>query len=172
MSHIKERSGSGRAAATSQLLADHQNDASRSELIIQKLTALVAHPSCAAWLFTLVLLWICGNGAAAALGAIPLDAPPFFWLQGAISLCSLMIALLLLSSQRREGMLANRRDHLILEMVILAEVKSAKAIELLEEARRDNPMLRDRNDVQAETMAVPADHATVLEAIREESPGK
>ena len=172
MADMNEAGSAGPIIATSQLLAQHRNEASRSELVIERLTAFVAHPLRAAWFAALILAWIGGNLVAAANGALPLDPPPFFWLQGAISLCSLMIALLLLSSQRREGVLASRRDNLILEMVIQAEQKSAKAIELLEEARRDNPLLRDRNDPQAEQMAVPTDHVIVLGAIREENPGK
>jgi hypothetical protein len=40
-------------------------------------------------------------------------------------------------------------------------------IQLLEESRRDNPLIRDRVDQEAEAMAQPADPKSVLDAIRE-----
>jgi hypothetical protein len=36
------------------------------------------------------------------------------------------------------------REHLILELALLGEQKTAKVIELLEEFRRDNPLIRNR----------------------------
>jgi hypothetical protein len=40
-------------------------------------------------------------------------------------------------------------------------------IELLEESRRDNPLIHNRVDQEADVMAKPADPKTVLEAIKE-----
>jgi uncharacterized membrane protein len=54
-----------------------------------------------------------------------------------------------------------------LELAILSEQKTAKVIQLLEEFRRDNPMIRDRVDYEAEAMAQPADPQSVLAAIKE-----
>jgi hypothetical protein len=39
--------------------------------------------------------------------------------------------------------------------------------ELLEESRRDNPLIRNRVDQEAEAMAQPADPQSVLDAIKE-----
>ena len=50
---------------------------------------------------------------------------------------------------------------------MLSEQKTAKVIELLEESRRDNPLIQNRVDQEAEAMAKPADPKTVLEAIKE-----
>jgi len=49
----------------------------------------------------------------------------------------------------------------------LGEQKTAKVIELLEEFRRDNPLIRNRVDQQAEDMTHPADPQRVLDAIKE-----
>ena len=81
-------------------------------------------------------------------------------------MASLFIAVLILTTQRREGQLANHRAQLTLEIAILAERKSAKAIELLEELRRDSPTLVDRYDGQAHAMSAPTDHQSVLNAIK------
>ena len=40
--------------------------------------------------------------------------------------------------------LGQRRELLILELAILSEQKTAKVIQLLEEVRRDNPLIHDR----------------------------
>ena len=80
---------------------------------------------------------------------------------------SLYMVVLILATQRREDQLAQRRELLILELAILSEQKTAKVIQLLEESRRDNPLIRNRLDPEAETMAQPADPQSVLDAIKE-----
>ena len=49
----------------------------------------------------------------------------------------------------------------------MSEQKTAKVIQLLEESRRDNPLIHDRVDQEAEAMAQPTDPQSVLEAIKE-----
>jgi uncharacterized membrane protein len=56
------------------------------------------------------------------------------------------MVVLILATQRREDQLAQHREHLILELALLDEQKTAKAIELLEEFRRNNPLIRNRVD--------------------------
>jgi uncharacterized membrane protein len=70
---------------------------------------------------------------------------------------SLYIVVLILATQRREYQLAQLREQLTLELAILSEQKTAKVIQLLEESRRDNPLIRNRVDQEAEAMAQPAD---------------
>jgi hypothetical protein len=54
-----------------------------------------------------------------------------------------------------------------LELGILSEQKTAKVIELLEESRRDSPLIPDRVDQEANAMAQPSDPQSVLDAIKE-----
>jgi hypothetical protein len=63
--------------------------------------------------------------------------------------------------------LLDLREQLTLELAILSEQKTAKVIQLLEESRRDNPLIRNRVDQEAEAMAQPADPRSVLDAIKE-----
>lgn len=119
-------------------------------------------------MLTLVVIgWMGLNLLAAAFGHRPVDRPPFPWLAAAVSLVSLYMVVLLLATQRREDELARERELLLLELAILSEQKMAKMIQLLEEARRDNPLIRDRVDQEAEVMAQPADPQSVLAAIKE-----
>ena len=111
--------------------------------------------------------WISLNLLAAALGYRPIDPPPFSWLGGAVSLVSLYMVILILAAQQREYQLAQLREQLTLELAILSEQKTAKVIQLLEESRRDNPLIRNRPDQEAEAMALPADPQSVLDAIKD-----
>jgi uncharacterized membrane protein len=80
---------------------------------------------------------------------------------------SLYLVVLILGTQRREYELSKLLEHLALELAFLSEQKMAKVIQLLEESRRDNPLVPDRIDQEAEPMAQPADPESVLEAIKE-----
>lgn len=149
------------------LHAEHHRTATPLQRIVDRLTALVGRPRFIGLLTLLVVLWIGGNGLVAVAGYTPLDPPPFAWFDGVVSLGALYIAVLILTTQRREDQLAQHREQLTLELAILSEQKTAKVIELLEEMRRDNPNLRNRVDMEAEAMAVPADPQSVLNAIKE-----
>jgi uncharacterized membrane protein len=68
-----------------------------------------------------------------------IDPPPFVWLQGAITTGALYVALLILTTQRREDQFSTQRGQLMLELAILNDQKSSKTIELLEESSLDDP---------------------------------
>ena len=88
-------------------------------------------------------------------------------LTGAASLVSLYFVALVLTTQRRSDRLTLRRESLNMELAILNAQMSAKTIALLEELRRDTPIVRDRVDALADGMARPADAQSVIEAIQE-----
>ena len=77
------------------------------------------------------------------------------------------MVVLILATQRREDQLGQRRELLLLELAILSEQKTAKVIQLLEEFRRDSPLIHNRVDQEAAAMAQPADPQSVLDAIKE-----
>jgi uncharacterized membrane protein len=95
------------------------------------------------------------------------DPPPFVWLQGAVTTGVLYLAILILTTQRREEQLSNQRGQLMLELATLNDQKSSKIIEFLEEFRRDNPMIADHIDSEARAMSTPSDHRAVMDAIKE-----
>ena len=109
------------------------------------------------------------NSLAAALGFRPFDPPPFPWLSGAASLASLYLVVLILTAQKRDDRLMQRRELLSLELAILSEQKTAKVIALIEELRRDNPLIHNRIDEQADRMAEPANPQSVIDATKEAS---
>ncbi len=150
-----------------ELHAEHHRGATPIQRIVERLTAFVGRPRFIGLLTIASVLWISLNGVAPLFGLAPFDPPPFPWFDGAVSLAALYIALLILTTQRRQDQLAQHREQLTLELTILSEQKTAKIIQLLEEARRDNPNLRDRVDEEAAAMAIPADPQSVLDAIKE-----
>ena len=147
--------------------ASHEADKSSLQRLIERVTGGAGKPRFLALLTFLVAGWIALNAGLIALGRQPIDEPPFFWLQGAVSLAALYMTVLILTTQRREDKLAGLRDQLTLELSILSEQKSAKIIALLEELRRDDPAISDRPDADAEALATPADPDAVLTALKD-----
>lgn len=153
--------------AIAQLHADHEARATPLQRFVERLTARAGRPRFLALLTVVIVAWMAINVAMVAVGRKPLDEPPFFWLQGLVALTALYMTVLILTTQRREDEMAGHREQLTLELAILSEQKSAKIIALLEELRRDNPMIHDRHDAEAEALSTPADPNSVLEAIKE-----
>ena len=150
-----------------QLHAEHHDNATPLQRAVDRLTFTLGRPRFLGVLTVIVVIWIGANLLAAALGYRPIDRPPFAWLGAAVALVSLYMVVLILATQRREDQLAQRRELLILELAILGEQKTAKVIELLEEFRRDSPLIHNRVDREAVAMAQPADPQSVLDAIKE-----
>jgi uncharacterized membrane protein len=149
------------------LHAEHREDATPLQRAVERVTSLLGRPGFIAVVTVIVAGWAGFNLLAAALGFRPFDPPPFSGLASATSLASLYMVVLILATQRREDDLARHREHLILELALLGEQKTAKVIELLEEFRRDNPHIHDRVDHQADAMAQPANPQQMLDAIKE-----
>ncbi len=153
--------------AIARLHAEHHRSATPLQRIVDRTTAIVAHPSFIVAVTVAVLAWIAGNLVAVRLGGMRLDGPAFPWLQGAGELAAIYITTLVLMSQRRKDELSELREQLTLELAIMTEQKGAKIIALIEEMRRDNPLIANRVDLQADAMSTPADPTAVIEAFKE-----
>jgi uncharacterized membrane protein len=158
--HIEET-----VQAIGRLQAQHDSQATAVDRLMERITATIGRPAFLTWLGVIVATWALANISAPQMGYRALDPPPFAWLQGAVSLAALCVTVIILTTQRRADRLAGLREQLTLELAILGEQKTAKVIDLLEELRRDDPLLVDREDPEAKDMARPADPETVLEAI-------
>ena len=144
----------------------------RHQRAIETLTASIGRPQSLQIILASVAGWTVYNGLAPSVGAPQLDPPPYFWLQGTISLCALLVTTMVLTTQNRQGKRAAQRDHLDLQVNLVAEQKIAKLVSLLEELRRDLPSVHDRVDPIADAMTQAVDpHAvvSVLEQTLEDS---
>jgi uncharacterized membrane protein len=122
---------------------------------------ITRHHRAIAWVMDLIgrpfLLWAeIAFVTAWVLAARARDPPPFYWLQGLVGFCSLLLTTMVLIAQNRQRVLAEGRAHLDTQFNLAIEQKVTKLIGLVEELRRDLPV-RDRIDSQADSMARPTD---------------
>ena len=110
-------------------------------------------------------MWIISNAAAPFFHWKPVDAPPFAYLQDACSLGSLVIALVVLITQNRQGRVDERRAQFDLQISLLNEQKLTKIISLLEELRRDMPSVRDRHDPEVDRLTQAVDPKAMIDAL-------
>ena len=146
--------------------SDHHQDASRLDLIFAKIAAWLGHPGFTLVLSGFVVIWIGANLALQLAGRLPPDPPPFPLLSGLVALAALYMTGIILTTQRREDIRAERREQLTLELAIVIDQKASKLIALVEKLRLDHPDLVDHFDPEAQAMSAPADPEVVLNAIK------
>ena len=112
-----------------------------------------------------VTLWIMANIGAKYVGFSPFDPPPFSWLQGLVGLGALFTAIVVLVKQNRLAKMEERRARLELHINLLTEQKATKLINLMEELRRDLPMIKDRHDAEAHALQLPTDPESVIASL-------
>ena len=140
---------------------------SDSQRLLETVGGFMGEPYYLASVLAFVALWILANALPELLGRQPLDPPPFFWLQGVVSLGALLTATVVLITQNREAKLEERRSELELQVNLLTEQKTTKLIRLLEELRRDLPMIKDRHDPEATALQESTDLKGVLATLEE-----
>ncbi|MBV8637202.1 MAG: DUF1003 domain-containing protein [Candidatus Eremiobacteraeota bacterium] len=128
-----------------------------TQLGIERVTSGLGKPWFAWTVLAFVILWIGGNTAFRTYTHRPFDSPQFPLLELIVSLGSLLIAILILITQNRQNDVAHRRAEITLQMALVTEQKVAKVIDLLEQLRRDDPHLPNREDAAAASMAQATD---------------
>jgi uncharacterized membrane protein len=142
----------------------------KHQRMMEVLTAALGKPRTVYLILSIVVGWIAYNVAGPKLAGWPrLDPPPFFWLQGMVALSALLMTTLVLITANRQTRNAEERSHLDLQVNLLSEHKVAKLIALVEELRRDLPMVRDRIDREADAMQEAVDPHAMLEALERAS---
>jgi uncharacterized membrane protein len=179
-------SGSGRgeeaqSASAAGLLSDHINQniadivelqqrdiesTSLAQRRLERVSRLVARPTYILVLLGLVCGWIGFNALEQRLGLHAIDPPPFVWLQGLLTLVALLTATVVLIAQRRQTKVSEERAHLALQINLVTEQKVTKLIHLIEELRRDLPMVRNRADPHAAALEQRTDAAQVVSALK------
>jgi len=140
---------------------------SLSQRSVERLSRFIGRPMYLVSLLGMVAAWVAYNSTAALWGQRPFDAPPFEMLDGIMSLVALITTTIVLIAQNRQARLEQQHTHLALQVNLLTEQKVTKLIRLIEELRRDLPMVKDRHDAQATALQERADTAQVVSAIEE-----
>ncbi|HWS64068.1 MAG TPA: DUF1003 domain-containing protein [Steroidobacteraceae bacterium] len=140
---------------------------SLSQRRVERLSRFIGRPIYLIGLLGIVAAWVVYNSTAAVWGLNPFDAPPFELLDGIMSLIALITTTIVLIAQNRQAKLEQQHTHLALQVNLLTEQKVTKLIHLIEELRRDLPMVKDRHDAQATALQERADTAQVVSAIEE-----
>ncbi|MEO7719646.1 MAG: DUF1003 domain-containing protein [Capsulimonas sp.] len=134
---------------------------------VERVVSTLGRPIFLYLVLSVIVTWIAYNELAPREHWVRIDTPPFYWMQGTISLGGLLMAIVILIAQNRQSKLAESRAQLDLQVNLLAEQKIAKLIALVEELRRDIPSVRDRHDPEAEAMAAATNPEEVLAALEE-----
>ena len=133
--------------------------------VIERASSFVGRLEYLAFLVAFIAAWIAFNLFGSRVVLAPFDPPPFYWLQGFVSLYALLIGTAVLIRQERAARLAEQRAHLDLQVNLLTEGKVTKLIALLEELRRDLPNVENRHDPEVAGMQTPASPHAVLSAL-------
>jgi uncharacterized membrane protein len=141
----------------------------RAQRLLERVSAAIGRPLFLVVIVSFVAAWILVNLMGSRIGVRPFDPPPFSALQGIVSLSALLTTTIVLIGQNRLAKLERRREQLELQVNILTEQKTTTIIRLLEELRRDLPMVRDRHDPTAATLQVPTDATQILTALEKSS---
>jgi uncharacterized membrane protein len=131
----------------------------------------IARPAYLIGLLLFVAAWILLNSYAGVLEIPPLDPPPFYWLQGLVTLTALLTTTVVLIGQARQSRLAEQRAHLDLQINLLTEQKVTKLIHLFEELRTDLPGVQQRHDPHVSQLKRPTDAAQLATALKEKDAG-
>lgn len=151
---------------TNRLREQAQRETEQLHKPIERVFSALARPITLFIVIGVLAIWMAVNTYLHLRGEA-VDTPPFFWMQGLTSMLSLFTTLIILIVQTRQGRRQERRDQLELQINLLAEQKTAKLIQLIEELRRDLPNVRDREDAEANAMEHGTDPEQVLQVLDE-----
>ena len=138
-----------------------------SQRRVESIGRFIGRPVYLVALLCLVVGWIVANITLASVGKRPWDPTPFELLDGLLTLIALVTTTIVLIAQNRQSRLEQQHTHLGLQVNLLTEQKVTKLIHLIEELRKDMPMVRDREDPQAMALQERADANHVISAIEE-----
>lgn len=148
-----------------QLRAKAEQTVPRHQRIVELVTEFFGRPVFLYGLMVFVGVWILPALLPPTWGIPQFDPPPFEGLDKIISVGALLMTASVLVRQSRQEYLAEQRAQLSLQLNLLTEQKIAKLIALLEELRRDLPIVADRTDPEAEAMQQAVDPHTVIEIL-------
>jgi uncharacterized membrane protein len=146
--------------------ARREQQLSRPQRALDRVAVFVGQPQFLVGVMAGVVLWISVNLLMPHLGIPPFDPPQFSYLQRLIGLASLLVTNVVLFRQNRQERLADQREHLNLQVSLLAEHKITKLIELVERLCAITLPVGAR-DPEIETLKRSIDPQTILGVLEE-----
>lgn len=147
---------------------DHEREASTTQRAIEAASLFFGSPAYLAGVVAFAILWIAVDAWGRAHGWPHMEEPPYFWLQGIVSLHALLLTIAVLIRQNRMSELAEHRAHLDLQINLLTEQKVAKILEVL--AKRDGDDSEALDVETGDDLTKPADPQALLDAIKRSAP--
>ena len=150
------------------IVAFHRREAfqlSESQRRLQHIARWLGNPAYLIYASSIAVAWLLYNALAPLMHLPRFDPPPFMWLQGLVSVAAFFTTTVVLISQNRQARFDAQRLNLDLQLNLVTEQKTTKLIHLIEELRRDLPMVQDRDDPVAAAMQQPTDATKVLDAL-------
>jgi uncharacterized membrane protein len=138
-----------------------------SQRRVEQIGRFIGRPVYLVALLCFVVVWVAVNVGLSSMGKTSWDPMPFELLDGLLTLIALVTTTIVLIAQNRQTRLEQQHTHLGLQVNLLTEQKVTKLIHLIEELRKDMPMVRNREDPQATAMQERADAGQVISAIEE-----
>lgn len=145
--------------------AEHQRELHPTQKNIEWLTSWIGRPWFAYAVILFILAWIAVDRFAGPQHRF--DSTAFPLLQLILTILSLLVAVFILITENRQGDHADQRAKITLQIALINEQKTAKIIELLEQQRRDDPHLPNREDKEASHMAEATDLRAAIEKLEE-----
>lgn len=146
-----------------ELQAEELREAPHSQVGIERFIQFVGQPWLAFALAALLGAWFVADEISMRVNGHVFFRPDFPSLGLTIAVISLMMTLLILIAENRQGAIAERRAQVTLQIALVSEQKIAKVIELLESLRRDAPNVPNRHDEEATRMSEATDLRVALD---------
>ena len=137
---------------------EEEGEASSVQLAIERASRFFGSPAYFFGVVAFVVAWIGVDTWGRAAGWPHMEDPPFFWLQGLVSLNALLLTVAVLIRQNRMAELAEHRAHLDLQINLLTEQKVTRILEILGES--------SAQAASADDLTRPADPVALLDEIK------
>jgi uncharacterized membrane protein len=137
---------------------------------IERVTRRIGRPRVVYLILAFVAVWIGTNLVLPAIGLRAFDAPPFPLLDGILTLASLLLVVLVLTTEHRTAQIDLQRSRLDLQINLMTERRTAKLIDMLDALRRDLPQVPTHHDPEVRAMRERADPHAVARALEERAP--
>jgi uncharacterized membrane protein len=137
---------------------------------IERVTRRIGRPRIVYVILAFALAWMGTNEILSLTQHAAFDPPPFPLLDSIMTLVSLMLVVLVLTTESRAAQIEVQRRRLDLQINLLTERRTAKLIEMIDALRRDLPSVPTHHDPEVEALRERTDPHAVARAIEERTP--